>query len=383
MMHGDQKIKILECIRQGEIGGGESHLLSLTENLDKNVFEPVILSFTDGPMIKRLAELGVGTYIIKTLKPFDFRVWGKVKDLMVSAKIDVVHAHGTRAYSNVIWAAKKLRLPIIYTIHGWSFHDDQNPMAKMIRKIGEQLLVNKSTVNIAVSESNRKTGAGRLKNFKATVVNNGIDQRKFSPFDSHINIRKEFKISDSSILLLFIARFTSHKQPLLLIKAFAQALKKNGSLKLLMVGEGDEREAAFLLAKDLGIESSIIFENFRLDVADILASADIFILPSLWEGLPIGLLEAMSMGKIIIATNVDGTSEIIKNEHNGLLIELNDLCNNLADAILRLASDSELRKRLSLNAMDTVKNKFNATEMTRQIEQIYLDVSKTKLYGIQ
>src|SRR6187402_21818 len=104
----NNKIRVLECIRQGKIGGGESHLLSLVENLDRTAFEPVVLSFTDGPMINRLNELGVSTTIIHTERPFDITKWRKVKDFLASQKIKLIHAHGTRANSNILWAARKL-----------------------------------------------------------------------------------------------------------------------------------------------------------------------------------------------------------------------------------------------------------------------------------
>src|SRR5215475_10720045 len=124
----NQKIRVLECIRQGKIGGGESHLLNLVEYLDKDRFEPVVLSFTQGPMIDRLQEMGVGTDVIYTEKPFDVTKWGKVKGLLKEKKVDLIHAHGTRAASNVLWAARSLGIPVVYTIHGWSFHQDQRTL---------------------------------------------------------------------------------------------------------------------------------------------------------------------------------------------------------------------------------------------------------------
>src|ERR1700754_2762062 len=92
-MTENRKIRVLECIRQGKIGGGETHLLDLVENLDKSQFEPVVLSFTDGPMIKRLGDMGIKTHIIHTEKPFDFTKWKAVKKLLIDEKIDLVHAH--------------------------------------------------------------------------------------------------------------------------------------------------------------------------------------------------------------------------------------------------------------------------------------------------
>ena len=89
-MTATRKIRVLEGIRQGNIGGGESHLLSLVENLDRSKFEPVVLSFTDGPMIDRLQQMGVDTHIIHSLKPFDFTKWKTVKRFLFEKKIDIV-----------------------------------------------------------------------------------------------------------------------------------------------------------------------------------------------------------------------------------------------------------------------------------------------------
>lgn len=363
-------IKILECIRQGQIGGGETHLLSLVENLDRNRFDPIVLSFTDGPMVDRLKSLQVPTTVIHTEKPFDIGKWGKVKRYLQKQQVELIHAHGTRANSNVLWAARSLGLPVVYTIHGWSFHNDQQFLVKKIRMWGEQFLVHKSTLNISVSASNQQTGLDAFPHFKSVVVNNGIDQNKFNPERTFKNIREELNIPTDKILVLFIARYTAHKQPLALIRAFAAAVEENDRLHLLMVGDGDEKANAIQLIEDLKISQQVTLQSFRQDVPDVLAAADIFVLPSLWEGLPIGLLEAMSMGKAVIGTNVDGTKEVIVDQHNGLLIEAGDL-EALKKAILDLASHPEKRNQLAKEARATVQHRFNAASMTRQIEDLY------------
>ena len=368
----NQKFRILETIRQGQIGGGESHLLSLVENLDRNRFEPVVLSFTDGPMVDRLKQMGITTEVIYTEKPFDISKWKKVKQFIQSQQIQLVHAHGTRANSNVFWATRKLKLPLVYTIHGWSFHDDQPALLRKIRVMGEQLLTNRSNVNISVSASNQQTGKRYFPKFNSTVVNNGIDQRRFDPTRSFSNIRQELGIADNAVLVLFVARFIHQKQPLKLIEAFAKALPHHPQLQLLMVGDGDQKPAALQLVQELGIADKVIFQPFRQDVPDVLAAADIFVLPSLWEGLPIGLLEAMAMGKAIIGTQVDGTSEVIRHQHNGLLIATDALETNLAAALGTMAEDVQLRAKLGAAAQATISTTYSASNMTREIEGIYL-----------
>jgi glycosyltransferase involved in cell wall biosynthesis len=376
-----QKIKVLECIRQGQIGGGESHLLSLVENLDKSVFDPLVLSFTDGPMIERLQDMQVPTKIIPTTRPFDVTKWKTVRNFIREQQVDLIHAHGTRANSNVLWAAKSLGIPVIYTVHGWSFHPDQRSFVRKIRILGERYLTDRSDVNISVSASNQQTGKENLGRFTSVVINNGIDLQKFDPTRAYKDIRSQLGIAANDLLVLFIARFTAHKQPLALIKAFAQAAAQLPHLHLLLVGDGDQKEEAVRLIDQLQLQDRITLEKFRQDVPDVLAAADIFVLPSLWEGLPIGLLEAMAMGKAIIASRVDGTKEIIEHGVNGWLVDTEDLVNQLRDALVQLAGDPAKRERFSLQAMDTVRQRFNAADMTRRIENIYKEVLAKKTAG--
>ena len=179
------------------------------------------------------------------------------------------------------------------------------------------------------------------------------------------------KLPKDKILILFIARFTLHKQPLTLIKAFAEALKQNAGLHLLMVGDGDQKEEAGKLIEQLQIGEHVTLEKFRQDVPDVLAAADIFVLPSLWEGLPIGLLEAMAMGKAIIASNADGTREIIEHNKNGVLVSINSLQKETTEALVQLSQQPQLRKELEAYARATITERFNAVSMTKTIESIY------------
>lgn len=371
-------INVLECIRQGQIGGGESHLLSLMENIDRSKFHPVVLSFTEGPMVERLRAMGIETEVIYTEKPFDISKWGRVKKFIKSHNIDIVHAHGTRANSNVLWASRSLGLPVAYTVHGWSFHQDQSFLVRTLRTLGEKYLTRKSTVNISVSASNQQSGKEVIPSFESIVINNGIDQKKFNRDNHFADIRKELGLSAETILVLFIARFTSHKQPLRLIEAFEKAQKELPGMHLLLVGEGDQRPEAEKMVSEMKLQDRISLWPFRLDVPDILAAADIFVLPSLWEGLPIGLLEAMSMGKAVLATRVDGTKEVVQNGRNGILVETTDLVNDLSSALVQLAGDASLRKELGQHAMETVNERFNAAVMTRSIEEVYQNMFDNK-----
>lgn len=373
-MIAKKKIKVLQAIRQGKVGGGETHILDLVKHINREKFEPVVLSFTDGQMMTELKNIGVDNFIIPSEKAFDFAKWQKVKTLMKDEAIDLVHIHGTRATSNIYWAAKNLKLPVIYTIHGWSFHNDQSAFVKKGRMLFEQWITAKTNCNISVSASNQKTGTDNISTFQSVVIHNGIDLEKFNPHsEQRRNLRAELNIADDAIVISFIGRVTIQKDPVTLIKAFKKVVAAEPKAVLLLAGDGDLKEQAVTIAKESGIEKSVVFENFRSDVPDVLFSSDIYCLPSLWEGFPIGLLEAMAMCKPVIATKVDGSNEIIQHNKNGVLIEQQNI-QMLADSIISLINNKDLRNKLGEAARQTVIKDFDVCKMTRKIEDVYLNV---------
>src|SRR5690606_2923771 len=133
---------------------------------------------------------------------------------------------------------------------------------------------------------------------------------------------------------------------------------------------GDLKAAAVALAAQLGISHRIIFAGFRTDVPEILHGIDIYCLPSLWEGLPIGMLEAMAMGNPVVTTSVDGAKEVIADGINGMLVPPRSP-DRLAEALTALGSDHLLREVLGKRAFETVSGSFNVEKMSRQLEQVY------------
>jgi glycosyltransferase involved in cell wall biosynthesis len=376
-MTGTKKIRILQTIRQGLIGGGETHVLSLVGQLDPARFHPIVLSFTDGPMIDQLRKMGVEHHVIPSLKAFDLMQWKKVKALLEDEDIDIVHAHGSRAASNLLFPAKALKIPLLYTIHGWSFHDDQPFVIKQLRVFSERFLTSNMQRNISVSASNFETGKSHFSNFQSTIINNGIDLNRFNPENPHKDIRSELNIPAHHTLVGFIARMTAQKDPLTMVRAFSLVLDKYKDVTLLLVGEGELRWEMEELVNELGIGDHVIFQPFRQDVPDLLHATDIYCLPSLWEGMPIGLLEAMAMKNAVIVTNVDGSKEIIQHMENGCMVEARNP-GMLSEAILNLICSIEFRKKLQNAALATVRKNFSVVEMTAQVEQLYEEVLQLK-----
>lgn len=369
-----RKIKILEAIRQGKIGGGESHVLELCSNLDKDIYEPVVLSFTDGPMVKELKARGIRTKVIHTEKPFNFFIWGEVKKFMEQEKFDIAHAHGTRAMSNIFNSARSLSIPLIYTVHGWSFHQNQKYPVRRLRELSEKFLTSRADKTVCVSKSNQKDGVERFNMQRSTVIYNAIDTQKFNLHaQKFADIRDELIIDRDKTVVGFIARITEQKDPVTMIKAFEIIKKKTDDIILLMVGDGDLKNETISLANELNLQSHIKFLPFRTDVPDILNAIDIYALPSLWEGFPIGILEAMAMKKSVVASPVDGTRELIEDGHSGLFAEIKN-SQKLADAILLLHYNKELKNKIALNGYNEVSRKYTIEKQVKKVGQLYNEV---------
>ena len=370
--------RILLTIRQGKIGGGESHVLDLIKQLDRSLYEPIVLSFTDGPMISTLNQWGIKTHVIHTEQPFNFLIWKKVYRFLLDQDVNLIHAHGTRANSNIFWAAKKLNLPIIYTVHGWSFHQDQNFIVRTLRERGERFLTGRATVTICVSESNLEDGKKRVGLQRSLIINYGIDLDKFNYQKKYGNLKSELNIAPDETLVGYIARITIQKDPHTLMMAIAEVLKKTSKVKFLVIGDGDLKESMISLAKKLSITNHITFQNFRQDTPNILSDIDIYCLPSLWEGLPIGLLEAMAMGKAVVATPVDGTKEVVKDGFSGILVPQQSPT-KLAEAIIYLHENKDRIKVYGENARKQIELKFEVKRMAREVEAVYTKTLKEQL----
>ena len=367
------KIKVLEVIRQGQIGGGESHLLDLLTFMNKEHIEPICLSFTSGEMILRLQSLGIKCYVINTLKPFDIKIQRQIIQLICDEKIQLIHAHGSRAASNMIWPSLHLHIPMIYTVHGWSFHDDQKKLIRTLRMWSEKLICRIACRVICVSQSNADTGRDCFGLKRADVIENGINLVRFNPNNKFKPIRNEFGFKEDDFVAGFIARCTKQKAPLDFLKAIKYAHERNPIIKGLFVGEGDMDSEVDELISELGMNDYLFRCKFRTDVPDLLHTINVYCLPSLWEGLSIALLEAMAMGKAIVATPTDGTKEVIVHEKNGLVIPYN-APEALADAIVRLQNSPVLYEQCSKQAQQLVKTRFNAQRVSDAVTKIYEQV---------
>ena len=363
-----KKTRILQAIRQGQVGGGETHVFDLSTHLDPERFEPIVLSFTEGEMVDKLRDKGIETHVIHTTKPFDPRVLAEVKKLMKEREIDIVHAHGTRAASNTLFAARSQRLPLFYTIHGWSFNDSQSKLVHFVRRSTERFITRRTHLNICVSQSNLDSGKRFIQGFEAEVVYNGVSLERFDLNGSY-SFAEEIDKKPGELWIGFIARMTFQKNPVHLLKAFREAVEEQKNLRLVMIGGGELEQDVKNYIEEHHLGSSVKVLPFRKDIPNILNAIDIYCLPSLWEGLPIGVLEAMAMQKPVLASRVDGTTELVGPE-NGLLVGPTDL-QELRHAILKMSSSREELVAMGKNGRSKIEKDFTLHKMVGHIEKLY------------
>ncbi|MGL4852016.1 MAG: glycosyltransferase family 4 protein [Phocaeicola sp.] len=373
-----KRIKVLQVIRQGEIGGGESHLMDLVSRFDSKQVESVVLAFSDGAMIDFFKKQGIKCHVVASSKKFNLSIQKRVGDILLNEQIEIIHAHGTRAALNMVWIAKRRNLPLIYTVHGWSFHSDQNSLIHKLRVVCEKLLCSSSKQVICVSESNRMAGVKegiKLKSTRCKVIENGINLDRFNSNFTVSKVRKELQIDKTDFIVGFVGRVTAQKSPIDFIKSIQLAHQQNPAIKGLFIGEGDLLPEVMAYVKSESLQECIYLSKFRRDIPEVLKAIDLFCLPSLWEGLSIALLEAMSMKKAVVVTPTDGTREIIVSNKNGVIVPFSrpDL---LAEAYIELQKKPLLLHTISENARRLVEERFDAQRVSDKVTEIYINTSR-------
>lgn len=201
-------------------------------------------------------------------------------------------------------------------------------------------------------------------------MKNGVNLLHFNQSKQTRLSKTDFNFDESDFIVGFVARCTKQKAPLDFLEAVNKAHQIDKRIKGLFIGEGDMDADVNKYISEHHMEEYLSRCSFRTDVPEILPLIDVYCLPSLWEGLSIGLLEAMATGCAIIATPTDGTQEVIKHEQNGMIVPFNSPA-DISKTIIRLLSDDTLRNKCQINASRLIEEHFNAQDMADAVVNIY------------
>lgn len=376
-----RKKKVLHLITRLNAGGAQEIALSLAAGLDKNRFE---VTFASGPQdfCKAMADkwkmkAAIIPDLIRPISPLrDLVALARLYFFMKKNKFDIVHTHTSKAGILGRIAAKLAKVPIIFhTPHGSIFHPIYyGPKAIFLLSRIENFASSFTDTIITCAENERQDFLEHRigSEEKYRTIYYGIRQDNFLKSYDRALKRREFGIQSDAILIGNIARLVPEKGHFFCLEALRMVADKFPDVKLLIVGDGKLRRDIENKIKELNLGTNVVMAGHRNDIAEILASVDISLHTSSWEGTPIAIIEAMLMRKAIIATKVGGIPELISDGEAGILIPPNDK-KALWEAIMILINDRLLAKKMGENACRYAKEKFNINLMIDNVTRLYDD----------
>ncbi len=311
----------------------------------------------------------------------NLKAYRQLRKILKENKYDLIHCHTPVASAVSRMAAKlsRKKIPLIYTVHGFHFFKGA-PFSYKIYYLIEKMLVRCTdsmiTINSEDFESAKKICKGTA--CKPYLVHStGVDTQKIHNIVVDKNkLKREIGIPEDSFVLLSVSEINRNKNLTTSLSAFEMI--DDPSVYYVICGDGDMLDEYKKTASKLEIQKRVVFLGYRYDIFEIVHIADLFLFPSLREGLGIAPLEAMSAGVPIIASDIRGVTEYAKNGYNSYLFSPDD-CKGFAEAITELKNDPEKRKVFGENAYRSVEpfDIHNSLKSIAKIYSDYIDISYT------
>lgn len=372
-----EKLKVLHVIREAE-GGMKKHLLSILLGLDKEKYQLAVGCPFDKNLSDYLEKNGVLVYHINICDGLnvlkDAEAILKIRNMINDFKPDIIHFHGAKASFVGRLACLGMNLKVVTTIHNFPEYKRMNKIKKQFY-LGLNRYLNKRTDAIITVSNALKKAIIDEENVdlkKISLIYNCVDLSMYEDNPS-LDLRKEYKLEPDTLLIGCISRLIPSKGVQDLIKAL-EILKGRVKVFAFVAGDGPYLNCLLDMVNDANLEN-IQFLGFRNDIKDFLRNMDIFVLPSHSEGFGISVAEAMALGVPVIATNVGGIHEMIKNNENGLTINPRSP-KDLADAIEILAKDVDLRNKLSKKGEQYIVSNFSKEKMLNEIDTLYESIRR-------
>lgn len=366
-----EKVRVVQVTHDLGIGGLPRVVQTLSEHLDHSRYEVEVLCLRDGgPLLDRLADRGIRSFVLKRRKTVlraDYFAASRIAKHFRARQPTIVHTHNTEAFVEGGFAAKISGVPVlINTDHAREFPDLRR------RMFLEWLVSHVTDYVVAVSEDGKQNlrRFERIAERKLRTVHNGVDADYLKPAPDAGRMRQQLGIPERAPLIGLGSRFEPQKGLTYFLQAMPHVLRACPDVHAIVAGYGslaDELEAE---ARSLGISERVHFIGKVHTMSDVLACLDLFLLPSLWEGLPMAILEAMAVGVPIVATDVGGVTSALEDGRNAIVVQPADPV-ALARGIEQLLASSELRRELGANARADFEARFSAQAMARAYEELY------------
>lgn len=394
-MNSDRMIRVLHPITRMIVGGAQENTMYTASHLDKNQFQVEIISGpqtgSEGSLIDEARKLGVPITIIpqllRQISPYDdLTTLLKLISIMKDNQYDIVHTHSSKAGILGRIAARIASIPIIiHTVHGWSFHDYLPKHTRTLYIHLEQWAASITDALIVVNTGDIQKGLNQ--NIGGSeqyhLIRSAIPLDQFQPRDwDRAQTRSELGIPRDAVVVGNVGRFSPQKNPLDWIRVAADIAKEHPEAYFLLVGDGPlHAEVDAELTKE-NIKHKTILTGLRRDVARMMSAMDIFLITSLWEGLPRVIPQAMAMGLPVVANRVDGTEDAIEHGINGYLCSPGDLP-GASKYCKELLKNPSRRQELGENGREITQRDFDMRTMIKQIESLYMKMLRKKGYTIK
>jgi glycosyltransferase involved in cell wall biosynthesis len=308
-----------------EPGGEEEVIVYLFKNVDKSQFTPYLCGPARVDFFQKHSIDKDQLLDLEMKSVYDIKSINKLRHYIDQYDIDIIHSHGSRGgvFGRVAGFLSKKKPINMWTLH-LLINEDQYTISKSRRLVYtkvESVLGKMMTDQIVTVSNDLKRKYEQLHNIKNIItIHNGIDVQKYRHEKSSNNLPDEKR----ELMFGFVSRLSKQKGIPYLIQAFNQVVKDPGyanRIKLQIVGTGDQEMEVRRMVKELELEAHVSLLGFRTDIPEILASIDVLVLPSMFEGFPMVILESLCAGTPVIASNVNGVPEVIQHHVNGLLVE--------------------------------------------------------------
>ena len=357
-------------------------LLPLIDCLREEGYQ-VSAACSDGPYARSLQAKGYTIHTLplaRTIAPWSTvrSIW-KLYRLMTRERFDIVHVHTPVAAAVGRIAARLAGVPmVIYTAHGFYFHDRMAPMARRLTIWVEKLLGH--TTDLLITQSQEDAVAAVREKIRPADrvgwIGNGVDIQRFKPVESSLAARRSFGLSEDDAIVGFVGRLVAEKGILDLLDALSVASETIPNLVLLVAGDsttaGDrDRDTQMRVQTYVNRENlrfRTVFTGFIDDIERMMQALDVFVLPSYREGMPRSIIEAMASGKPVVATDIRGCREEVVQGETGLLVPVADV-GALAQALVHVLSQPRMARDMGVRGRQRAQAAFDEQDvLARQVE---------------
>lgn len=381
-----KKCVILHLIDALNTGGAQELLALMARFTSKEYAVVVVVLQPVDDLRRRIESAGAKVFVLGRPRPSIVHplgmlryVSGSVRDILRICRlehVDILHCHLSDAeFLGLLAARFKPGLRVLVTSHtplavpkGRAAVDPRNALRHLVSKI----LFQRAESIIAVSSETAKAlpEALAVRPDKVRVILNGVDVDSLEHHAPSPGLADALGMGEKNVIALCTGRLTEQKGHDVLIQALPLVNQKLDTLAVLLAGDGEWAGMLQDLAKRCGVAGQVRFLGARNDIADLLAFSHIFVFPSRWEGTSLALMEAMAAGKPIVATAVAGNLELLKHNHNALLVPPDDP-KALAEAIIALVQDKTLAQKLGREALVTARSEFDIRTMMRKYTELW------------